>query len=312
MIQGAFRAEDRSQAIGAWSGLGGIAAALGPAGGGPADRPRVVALDLPHQPAARGPDRLAGAALGARDPRSPRPRPLRRRRRGPRLARRSRASPGRSPTPAGPRRSGPPGSGVVAAIAFLVVERRVRVPMVPLGLFADRTFSAANAMTLLVYAALGAILFFLVLQLQTVGGYNALEAGSRDAADHALHARAGRPGRGAGRAHRAADPDDGRPDRDGGRHPVAARRRPRRDLVARRRPGPHGLRPRAGADGRAADRDGARRRSRRRRRHRQRHQQRCRPRGVAARGRRAPDGRRAWPATTTATRCSSTRRTRPR
>ena len=32
-------------------------------------------------------------------------------------------------------------------------------------------------MTLLVYAALGAILFFLVLQLQTVGGYNALEAG---------------------------------------------------------------------------------------------------------------------------------------
>jgi Na+/melibiose symporter-like transporter len=49
--------------------------------------------------------------------------------------------------------------------------------MVELGLFADRTFSAANAMTLLVYAALGAILFFLVLQLQTVGGYTALQAG---------------------------------------------------------------------------------------------------------------------------------------
>ena len=32
-------------------------------------------------------------------------------------------------------------------------------------------------MTLLVYAALGAVLFFLVLQLQTVGGYNALQAG---------------------------------------------------------------------------------------------------------------------------------------
>ena len=41
----------------------------------------------------------------------------------------------------------------------------------------DRTFSAANAMTLLVYAALGAVLFFLVLQLQTVSGYGALEAG---------------------------------------------------------------------------------------------------------------------------------------
>ena len=49
--------------------------------------------------------------------------------------------------------------------------------MMPLGLFRDRTFSAANAMTLLVYAALGAVLFFLVLQLQTVGGYSALEAG---------------------------------------------------------------------------------------------------------------------------------------
>ena len=43
----------------------------------------------------------------------------------------------------------------------------------------SRTFSAANAMTLLVYAALGAVLFFLVLQLQTVSGYGALEAGRR-------------------------------------------------------------------------------------------------------------------------------------
>lgn len=69
------------------------------------------------------------------------------------------------------------GIGLVAAVSFVVVERRTRAPMVPLGLFADRTFSAANAMTMLVYAALGGILFFLVLQLQIVGGYGALEAG---------------------------------------------------------------------------------------------------------------------------------------
>jgi len=50
--------------------------------------------------------------------------------------------------------------------------------MVPLRLFVDRDFSAANAMTLLVYAALGAVLFFLVIQLQTVGGYSALAAGA--------------------------------------------------------------------------------------------------------------------------------------
>ena len=68
-------------------------------------------------------------------------------------------------------------AGVAAGLAFVVAERREREPMLPLGLFCSRTFSAANVMTLLVYAALGAILFFLVLQLQTVGGYGALAAG---------------------------------------------------------------------------------------------------------------------------------------
>ena len=34
MIQGAFAQEDRAPAIGAWSGLGGIAAAIGPFVGG--------------------------------------------------------------------------------------------------------------------------------------------------------------------------------------------------------------------------------------------------------------------------------------
>lgn len=67
--------------------------------------------------------------------------------------------------------------GLLAGIAFVVAERREREPMLPLGLFASRTFSAANVMTLLVYAALGAVLFFLVLQLQTVGGYGPLGAG---------------------------------------------------------------------------------------------------------------------------------------
>ena len=67
--------------------------------------------------------------------------------------------------------------GVLAAVAFVVVERRTRHPMLPLGLFASRTFSAANSMTLLVYAALGAVLFFLVIDVQTVLGYGALEAG---------------------------------------------------------------------------------------------------------------------------------------
>ena len=63
---------------------------------------------------------------------------------------------------------------MVAGVAFVVDERRSGHPMLPLGIFADRTFTAANSMTLVVYAALGAVLFFLVLQLQTVSRYGAL------------------------------------------------------------------------------------------------------------------------------------------
>lgn len=49
--------------------------------------------------------------------------------------------------------------------------------MMPTHLFRSRQFSASNGMTLLVYAALGGVIFFLVLQLQTVVGYGALKAG---------------------------------------------------------------------------------------------------------------------------------------
>jgi MFS family permease len=67
--------------------------------------------------------------------------------------------------------------GVVAGIGFVAVEGRSSHPMMPLELFRSRNFSAANTMTLVVYAALGAVGFFLVLQLQTVAGYGALAAG---------------------------------------------------------------------------------------------------------------------------------------
>lgn len=69
------------------------------------------------------------------------------------------------------------GFGAVAMICFVLVERRTAHPMMPTSLFSSRQFSAANAMTLLVYAALGAVIFFLVLQLQTVVGYGPLPAG---------------------------------------------------------------------------------------------------------------------------------------
>ncbi len=68
--------------------------------------------------------------------------------------------------------------GGLATVAFLLAQSRVRHPMLPLGIFAHRTFSAVNVVTFLVYAALGAVMFFLVLQLQVVSGYSPLQAGA--------------------------------------------------------------------------------------------------------------------------------------
>ena len=72
-------------------------------------------------------------------------------------------------------------------------------------------------MTLLVYAALGAVLFFLVLQLQTVGGYGALAAGVATLPITICMLFLASRGGELGAADRAADPDDRRPDRDGRR-----------------------------------------------------------------------------------------------
>ena len=176
MIQGAFVPEDRGKAIGAWSGLGAVAAAIGPFVGGllvdHASWRWIFLINLPlavvtvviawrsvpetRDSTAAGHFDLTGAVLA------------------------SLALAGVTfaliewGTPAGPWAGL---AGLVAATAFLVWEARARTPMMPLSLFRDRTFSASNAMTFLVYAALGAMSFFLVLQLQTVSGYSALQAG---------------------------------------------------------------------------------------------------------------------------------------
>jgi EmrB/QacA subfamily drug resistance transporter len=68
--------------------------------------------------------------------------------------------------------------GVAALVAFFVIETRKRDPMLPLDLFRIPQFSGANATTLAVYAALGGAFFLIVLELQTVLGYSAIEAGA--------------------------------------------------------------------------------------------------------------------------------------
>ena len=72
----------------------------------------------------------------------------------------------------------PLAAGVLLFAAFLAYEARASHPMVELGLFRRHNFSVGNAETLLVYAGLSLLFFFLVLFLQQAAGYSALEAGT--------------------------------------------------------------------------------------------------------------------------------------
>jgi EmrB/QacA subfamily drug resistance transporter len=68
-------------------------------------------------------------------------------------------------------------AGIVLLAAFLAWERRAPRAMMPLGLFRRRNFATGNAETFVMYGGLAIFLFFLVLFLQQVAGYTALEAG---------------------------------------------------------------------------------------------------------------------------------------
>jgi EmrB/QacA subfamily drug resistance transporter len=176
MMQGAFRPADRPKAIGAWSGLAAIAAAVGPFVGGIlvdfASWRWIFLINLPLAAitiwiAVRSvPESQDRAGCGRVD-----------------IAGAVLASLALAGITYGIIQWGDllaPAAlvvGVSASVGFVVAESRHPDPMLPMGLFASRTFSSANVMTLLVYAALGAVTFFVVLQLQTVSGYTALQAG---------------------------------------------------------------------------------------------------------------------------------------
>jgi EmrB/QacA subfamily drug resistance transporter len=181
MIESSFRPGDRAAAIGAWSGLGGVAAALGPLLGGylveAVSWRAIFVINLPlgllvmalasrHVPETRDPTAggrldFTGAALA-----------------GLGLAGTSYAlieAPGKGMTPlilvAGI-------GGVLALVSFLFAERRSENPMMPLSIFASRQFSAANVVTFVVYAALGGVFFLLVSFLQISLGYSPVAAGA--------------------------------------------------------------------------------------------------------------------------------------
>ncbi len=70
------------------------------------------------------------------------------------------------------------GVGAAALVTFVLVEARSESPMLPLSLFRSRTFSGANVLTLLLYAALGGSLFFIPFNLIRVQGYSPTAAGA--------------------------------------------------------------------------------------------------------------------------------------
>jgi len=181
IIQSSFRREDRAPAVGLWSGLGGIAGAIGPfVGGFLVDGPgwrwafflnvpvaaAVVLCTRAAIPESRDPDAaphldVIGAALAAAA-----------------LAASTWAlTEGSSRGWTDPAILAAGATAVGAGIGFVVRMLHAPGPLVPPALFADRTFTVTNLATALLYAALGVTFFLVAYQLQVASGWSALEAG---------------------------------------------------------------------------------------------------------------------------------------
>jgi EmrB/QacA subfamily drug resistance transporter len=180
IIQATFVASDRGRAIGAWSGIGALAGALGPFVGGflvdsvgwrwvfLVNVPLaavVIAVAARHVPESRDPTSPArldvvGAITGGL---------------------------GLGGVTYALIEAGDIGLsapvvtaavvGVLALVVFVLTERQSSHPMLPLDIFASRQFTWVNVVTFAVYGGMGAVFFLLIVQLQTVLGYSALEAG---------------------------------------------------------------------------------------------------------------------------------------
>lgn len=66
----------------------------------------------------------------------------------------------------------------VSLIAFVLLERHQRVPMLDLALFGSRTYVGANVVLLLVALAMFGVFFFVSIYMQTILGYSPTQAGA--------------------------------------------------------------------------------------------------------------------------------------
>ncbi len=66
----------------------------------------------------------------------------------------------------------------VALVAFVLLERHQRAPMLDLTLFENRTYVGANLTTLFVALAMFGVFFFVSLYMQNILGYSAVQAGA--------------------------------------------------------------------------------------------------------------------------------------
>ena len=182
ILQASFAEEDRGAAIGAWSGLGGVATAIGPFLGGwlidAVSWRLVFFINLPLA--------VLVVAIAARHvPETKSPGPV------PKLDIRGALciSGALAGITYGLIAASTDGWGSVQVVAplvagavlfglFILTEAREKEPMLPLEVFASRQFSAANAVTFVVYAALGGLLFLVPTVLQVAHGYSPVEAGT--------------------------------------------------------------------------------------------------------------------------------------
>ena len=182
IIEASFVPGDRARAIGAWSGLGGIAGAIGPFLGGylisTVSWRLIFLINLPvaaavvwitsrHVPETRNPEArgridIPGAVLT--------------------IAGLTGLSYGMVEGSDLGWTSAPVlgallGSAVLF-VAFVIVELRTAEPLLPLSIFRSQQFSATNVVTLLVYALMGGMFFLLPIELLQVAGYSPITAGA--------------------------------------------------------------------------------------------------------------------------------------